>query len=236
MQKPSTLFTGIFGAFIVSCGAMVLIPHSQLASLQPQVQWDEGQNSPSDVYPQKVSTLGREVYVAEGCFYCHSQQVRDPQYGPDAERGWGPRRTVARDYLHEDVPLLGVQRLGPDLANYGWTAKVPQKDGTEKTVHFWRNEHEKDLKKPAERNEQWIYLHLFNPRTVFSDSKCPPYRHMFERKEIGEKPSPNAVHTEGKFEYVPKHEAERLARYLLSLDRSHELKEVTASKPKEAKK
>ena len=122
MQKSVPLFAGIFGAFALSVGAMILIPHSQLASLQPQVQWDEGQNSPSDVYPQQRHMAGREVYVSEGCIYCHSQQVRDPQYGPDAERGWGSRRTVARDYLHEDVPLLGGMRLGPDFSNFGWIA------------------------------------------------------------------------------------------------------------------
>ena len=42
MQKPVPLFAGIFGAFALSVGAMILIPHSQLASLQPQIQWDEG--------------------------------------------------------------------------------------------------------------------------------------------------------------------------------------------------
>jgi cytochrome c oxidase cbb3-type subunit 2 len=237
MQNSSTLFTGIFGAFALSCGVMVLIPHSQLASLQPQVQWDEGQNSPADVYPQQRHMAGREVFVSEGCIYCHSQQVRDPQYGPDMERGWGPRRTVARDYIHEDVPLLGSARLGPDLSNFGWTAKVAQKDGSEKSVGMWRNEHEDDTKKPAARNEQWVYQHLYSPRTLFSDSKCPPYRFLFERKEIGEKLSPNAVAHDEKFEYVPTLEAEHLAQYLLSLDRSHEVKEApTVIKPKEAAK
>ena len=237
MQKPSILFTGIFGAFAISLGAMVLIPNSQLGSLQPQVQWDEGANSPSDVYPQKRTTAGRDVYVSEGCFYCHTQQVRDPQYGPDMERGWGSRRTVARDYLYEDVPLLGNMRLGPDLSNFGWTVKVAQKDGSEKSVGMWRNEPEDDPKRPAVRNAQWIYRHLFNPRTIFSDSKCPPYPFLFEKKEIGEKPSPNAVEFDGKYEFVPTHEAERLAHYLLSLDRTHELKEApTVTKPKEAKK
>ena len=237
MQKPSTLFTGIFGAFALSCGAMVLIPYSQLSSLQPQVQWDEGQNSPADVYPVQRHVAGRDVYVAEGCFYCHSQQVRDPQYGPDIERGWGPRRTVARDYIHEDLPLVGSMRLGPDFANFGWTAKIPQKDGTEKAVRMWRNEHENDSKKPAERDERWIYRHLFTPNSIFSDSKCPPYRHLFELREIGEKPSPNAVASDGKFEYTPTLEAEHLAQYLLSLDRSHELKEApTIIKPQEAAK
>jgi len=237
MHKPITLFTGIFGAFALSCGVMVLIPQRELASIQPQVQWDEGQNAPADAYPQQRSRTGREVYVSEGCFYCHSQQVRDPQYGPDMDRGWGSRRTVARDYLYEDVPLLGDTRLGPDFANFGWTAKVAQKDGSEKSVGMWRNEPEDDTKKPAERNEQWIYRHLFNPRAIYSDSKCPPYRFLFERKEIGEKPSPNAVANDGKFEMVPTLDAEQLAQYLLSLDRSHPLKEApTLIKPKEAKK
>ena len=237
MQTPSTLFTGIFGAFALSVGVMVLIPHSQLAPLQPQIQWDEGQNAPSDVYPVKRHMAGREVYVSEGCFYCHSQQVRDPQYGPDIERGWGARRTVARDYLYEEVPLLGSMRLGPDFSNYGWTAKVAQKDGSEKSAGMWRNEHEDDSKKPAARNEQWIFQHLYNPRAIFSDSKCPPYRYLFESKEIGEKLSPNAVAHNQTHQIVPTHEAERLAQYLLSLDRTHELKEApTVIKPKEAAK
>ena len=237
MQKPSTLFTGIFGAFALSVGAMVLIPHGQLASLQPQIQWDEGQNAPSDVYPVKRHMAGREVYVSEGCFYCHSQQVRDPQYGPDMERGWGSRRSVARDYIHEDVPLLGSMRLGPDFANFGWTAKVAQKDGSEKSIGMWRNEPDDDTKRSSARNEQWIYQHLYNPRAIFSDSKCPPYRFLFERKEIGEKLSPNAVDHDSKFQIVPTPEAEKLAAYLISLDRSHELKEApTVIKPKEAKK
>jgi cytochrome c oxidase cbb3-type subunit 2 len=237
MQKPVPLFAGIFGAFAISCGAMVLIPHRQLASLQPQVQWDEGQNSPGDVFPQPRHMSGRDVYISEGCFYCHSQQVRDPQYGPDMERGWGSRRTVARDYIFEDVPLLGSMRLGPDLSNFGWTAKVAQKDGTEKSTGMWRNEHEDDPKKPAARNEQWIYKHLYSPRTIFTHSKCPPFRFLFEMKEIGEKVSPNAPAHDEKYEWVPTLKAEKLAQYLLSLDHSHELKEApTLIKPKEAKK
>jgi cytochrome c oxidase cbb3-type subunit 2 len=223
MQKPSTLFTGIFGAFAVSCGAMVLIPHSQIGGLQPQVQWEEGKISPDDVYPQKRNLAGEAVYVEYGCFYCHTQQVRDPQYGPDMERGWGVRRTVARDYIHETVPLLGSTRLGPDFANYGSPT--------------WRNEHENDLKKPAKRDAQWIYRHLFNPKTLISDSKCPPYRSLFERKLIGEKPSPNAAASDGTFEFIPTLEAEHLAKYLLSQDRSHEVKEAPiVIKPKEVAK
>jgi cytochrome c oxidase cbb3-type subunit 2 len=62
---------------------------------------------------------GREVYIREGCYYCHTQQVRDPQNSSDLERGWGMRRSVARDYIYENPPLLGSVRIGPDLANIG---------------------------------------------------------------------------------------------------------------------
>ena len=228
MEKPSTLFTGIFGAFILSCGAMVLLPNSQIGALQPQVTWDEGQNSPSDEYPVKLENalghrVGQRTYVENGCFYCHSQQVRDPQYGPDMERGWGIRRTVARDYIHEDVPLLGNSRTGPDLTNFGSAT--------------WRNEPAEDTRKPAKRDAAWVFKHLYAPRTIVKDSNCPPYPYLFERKEVGERPSSDAVAVDGNFQIVPTADARNLAAYLLSLDRTHELKEApTIIKPKEAKK
>lgn len=232
MDKPSTLFTGIFGAFIVSTGAMVLLPHSQLSGLQPQAVWEEGQNSPSDVYPVKIEHSlghrhGERIYVENGCFYCHTQQVRDPQFGPDIERGWGARRTVARDYIYQDTPELGSTRLGPDLSNYGWR----DSDGK----RFWRNEQPNDPLKPAVRDAAFIYKHLFNPRVRTAGSNCPSYRGLFELHEIGSGISPDAVGVEGNKQWLPTASARNLASYLLSLDRSHELKEAPVAK-KEAKK
>lgn len=225
MHKSSTLFTGIFGAFVLSCGAMVLLPHSQIGKLEPQVQWEEGQNSPTDIYPVDVSQEGREVYQSQGCFYCHSQQVRDPQNGPDTDRGWGVRRTVARDYIYENAPMLGSTRLGPDFSNYG------SKD--------WRNEPKDDTKKPAKRDVNWIFEHLYNPKSIVKDSKCPPYRFLFDIKKIDGTKSPLAlnVNVQEGYEVLPTRETEHLAKYLLSLDRSHELKEAkTQAKPEAAKK
>jgi len=56
---------------------------------------------------------GRDIYVAEGCWHCHSQQVRpisneDLRYGPVSH---------AREYhnvLQRPV-LFGTRRVGPDL-------------------------------------------------------------------------------------------------------------------------
>ncbi len=232
MDKPSTLFTGIFGAFLVSTGTMVLLPHSQLSGLQPQVVWDEGQKSPSDMYPVKIEHSqghrhGERVFVENGCYYCHTQQVRDPQFGPDVERGWGARRTVARDYIYQDTPLLGFTRLGPDLGNYGWR----DADGK----RYWRNEQPNDPAKPAVRDAAFIFKHLFNPRARVEDSNCPSYTGLFEKHDIGSGVSPDAVKVENGKQWLPTAKARMLADYLLSLDRSHELKEAPMAK-KEAKK
>ncbi len=228
MEKPSILFTGILGAFIVSCGTMVLMPHGDIGGLLPQVAWDENQPSPSDQYPVKLTggdghLPGQVAYTSNGCFYCHSQQVRDPQYGPDMERGWGIRRTVARDYIFENTPLLGSMRMGPDLANYG--------------SQTWRNEPAEDPKKPTKRDKKWILTHLYQPQTIDNNSKCPPFRYLFETVELGAQPAANAVAIEGNKQVIPTPDAEHIAEYLLRLDRSHELKEAKiVIKPKEAAK
>ena len=57
---------------------------------------------------------GRAVYVANGCSYCHTQQVRplpqDKIYGRPSARG---------DFAYQTPELLGSQRTGPDLTNIG---------------------------------------------------------------------------------------------------------------------
>jgi len=225
MNNSNTLYGGVFAAFAVSCGAMVLLPNSQIGEhhLGPYAaDWDGSQLSVQNTYPTETSFVGRVTYVANGCFYCHTQQVRDPQYGPDLERGWGVRRSVARDYLYEDVPLLGSSRIGPDFANYG--------NGS------WRNEPVDDTKKPQVRNAAWIYRHMFAPKTIVNDSKCPPQPFLFERHEVGSAPSPDAVEVNGKFEYVPTAAMRDLAGYILGQSRSAAVPEAPIVIKKEEKK
>jgi cytochrome c oxidase cbb3-type subunit 2 len=57
---------------------------------------------------------GREVYVANGCSYCHTQQVRPlPQ-----DKVFG-RPSTAGDFTYQTPELLGSERTGPDLTNIG---------------------------------------------------------------------------------------------------------------------
>ncbi len=60
--------------------------------------------------PGESDTNGRAVYVAEGCVYCHTQQVRPIV----TDVGLGPV-SVPGDYAKETPVLIGVQRYGPDL-------------------------------------------------------------------------------------------------------------------------
>ena len=57
---------------------------------------------------------GRDVYVANGCSYCHTQQVRPlPQ-----DKIFG-RPSAPGDFAYQTPELLGSQRTGPDLTNIG---------------------------------------------------------------------------------------------------------------------
>jgi len=222
MNRTLTLIAWIVGSFALSVYALVILPQKQIGGLQPQIAEEDGKIT--DIYPiQNIGIVekGREVYRSEGCIYCHSQQVRDVQNGSDLFRGWGERRTVARDYIFERPPFLGSSRLGPDLANVG-SGK-------------WRNEAENDPRRPAKRNAQWHLLHLYDPKNVITESNMPPYRYLFETRKITGQQSANALDLrkglapEAGFEVVPKPAATALVGYLLSLDRSHPLNEVKSA-------
>jgi cytochrome c oxidase cbb3-type subunit 2 len=117
MKGVTALFLGIFGTFVFSWTGLTLIPNFQIGHLDPQS--DEEQ---TDIYPMPKSGMadrGRKIYVANGCVYCHSQQVRADYAASDIERKWGTRRSAPRDYIFERPALLGKMRVGPDLSNIG---------------------------------------------------------------------------------------------------------------------
>jgi len=57
---------------------------------------------------------GRQVYMREGCGFCHTQFVRDLPM----DRPYG-RPSQPGDYTLENPPMLGTQRTGPDLSDVG---------------------------------------------------------------------------------------------------------------------
>ena len=117
MKGVTPLILGIFGTFAFSWAGLVAIPNAQIGHLDPQMDEEA-----TDVYPAPESGLaerGRKVYIANGCVYCHTQQVRPAYAASDLDREWGVRRSAPRDYLFERPALLGRMRMGPDLSNVG---------------------------------------------------------------------------------------------------------------------
>jgi cytochrome c oxidase cbb3-type subunit 2 len=76
-----------------------------------EIRWVWHESSPYTAREQ----LGRNVYMREGCWYCHSQYVR-PVAGEDQR--WGPISQVG-EYAHDRPHLLSTRRIGPDLTRVG---------------------------------------------------------------------------------------------------------------------
>jgi cytochrome c oxidase cbb3-type subunit 2 len=124
MKGLLPLFIGLFGTFAFSWLGLTVIPNLQIGQLDPQSD-EEG----TDIYPLPKSGMverGRRIYAANGCIYCHSQQVRPDYAASDIDRKWGERRSAPRDYIFDRPVQLGKERMGPDLANVGKRAPAEE--------------------------------------------------------------------------------------------------------------
>ena len=90
------------GVFVL----VVFLPALESEAATPSILADE-----SRLYAEGSDTaVGRDIYIREGCVYCHTQAVRPIV----TDVGLGAV-SVAGDYAHEQPVLLGVARMGPDL-------------------------------------------------------------------------------------------------------------------------
>ncbi len=187
MNNGTSVAIGSAGLLLFAGGMLVLAPGVQLSDVQP----------PDGLEPYTAAEArGRQVYIEEGCMYCHSQQPRDPSQAPDMERGWG-RPSVPADYAYDYPHLLGTMRTGPDLLNIG--ARQP--------------------------SETWHLLHLYQPRAVVPESIMPSFPYLFTVKpEAAEGDTVVAVPDPWGPEegvVVADDRALDLVRYLQSLDRTY---------------
>lgn len=186
MNNESVLLAGGMTMLALATSALVVLPYLQLHDVKPT----------AGIKPYTAAQLrGREVYIANGCIYCHSQQPRDSAFAPDDKRGWG-RVAVAGDYVYDKPHLLGTMRTGPDLMNIG--VRQPSAD--------------------------WHLGHLYQPRAYVRGSIMPSYPYLFDVKdapEAGEKavPLPAGYAPPGKI-VVPTADALDLVAYLQALNRT----------------
>ena len=134
MKGLTALFVGIFGTFAFSWIGLTVIPTWQIGHLNPESD-EEG----TEIYPRPQSGMfqrGAHVYAANGCVYCHSQQVRADYIADDIERKWGNRRSAPRDYIFERPVFLGKMRMGQDLSNIGARAPAPEESPAPAGAHL----------------------------------------------------------------------------------------------------
>ena len=162
-------------------------------------QFQEGNPLPPTPFTIQDGLPLVEANLIAGRWIDKGASVRRVNHPVDADirRGWGFRRTVARDYLLDQPTMLGSMRIGPDLSNIG-------------------------NRRP---DANWHLLHLFQPREVVKNSIMPSYRYLFETRDLhGNGGDSNALRHEGKLvtddqgrQIIPKPEARDLAAYLISL-------------------
>jgi cytochrome c oxidase cbb3-type subunit 2 len=87
-----------------------------LIELVPLMMNREATEPAAGIEPYSPLRLaGRDVYVREGCYNCHSQQVRP--FRSETER-YGPY-SIAGESVYDRPFQFGSKRTGPDLARVG---------------------------------------------------------------------------------------------------------------------
>ncbi len=194
MNRFRWIFAGSILTFVSAWCGLVLLPVWGLGDFEQVPDPGTGEMIPPEL--SSLEERGRDVYVADGCIYCHSQQVHPARARTDIERGWGSRRTVARDYMNHGRAQMGTMRTGPDLSNIG-------------------------VRNPS---ETWHFLHLYNPRITSPGSIMAPFPFLFEKRKTGAGgASPDALQLPPEFapeegyEVVPTEDVRALVAYLQSL-------------------
>ena len=95
---------------------IIAISLGGLVEIVPLIFMDEVTQPAEGVKPYPALELaGRDVYVKEGCYNCHSQMIRP--FRSETER-YGPY-SVAGESVYDRPFQWGSKRTGPDLARVG---------------------------------------------------------------------------------------------------------------------
>ncbi len=116
-------------AFVVAIGGIVeIVPLCYLKSTMennkhPEIMWDrkDGQSlsdwkAGDGIRPYTALELaGRDVYLREGCYLCHSQMIRPFRDEKERYGHW----SLASESMYDHPFQWGSKRTGPDLARVG---------------------------------------------------------------------------------------------------------------------
>ncbi len=95
---------------------------------------------------------GRDIYVREGCYTCHSQMIRP--FRSETER-YG-EYSKAGEFVYDHPFQWGSKRNGPDLA----------REGSDK----------------LRKSDSWHFNHFFDPSSMSPGSIMPTYEWLFDQE------------------------------------------------------
>ena len=100
-----------------------------------------------------LELLGRDIYVAEGCYNCHSQQIR-PLFAETERYG---DYSLPGEFIYDRPFQWGSRRIGPDLAREGG-----------KQSSYWHWEHFREPGSMTEGSVMPAYPHLITSELNYS--------------------------------------------------------------------
>ena len=135
LERKSVRFSLLVFFALIIGGAVEIIPMLKVESNIPKIE---------SVTPYSPLELqGRDIYIANGCYNCHSQMVRPLRYETDR---YGEYSKIG-EFVYDHPFQWGSRRTGPDLARTGYIGS-----STYKTA-IWHYNH---FLKPLEMNPQSI--------------------------------------------------------------------------------
>ncbi len=106
--ERNTILLGVLTLLTVAIGGLVeIVP---LFTIQTTIERVEGMRPYSP-----LELVGRNIYIREGCYVCHSQQIRPLR---DEVERYG-HYSLAAESMYDHPFQWGSKRTGPDLARVG---------------------------------------------------------------------------------------------------------------------
>jgi cytochrome c oxidase cbb3-type subunit I/II len=139
------LFTVLTTVAVLVASAFEIVPTFLIGDNVPRIKTVKPY-TPLELY-------GRDIYLREGCYNCHSQMVRPfidetVRYG---QNGKPAEYSKPGEFIYDHPFQWGSKRTGPDLAREG-----------------------------GRRDELWHLRHFENPRSTSMGSVMPSYPHLLE--------------------------------------------------------
>ena len=223
MKNGFVIFLSVATVLLLSWGALVLAPQMQLGGARQVPVLNS-----TDVYPLArpgTAAQGLQVYRANGCAACHTEQVQQDGVACDVVLLAAGKNPSAVSNLLATLKLTGldegsalsasdriaaaggkvetrIRATGSDIAR-GWGLRhsVAEDFLYDYPVALGSLRVGPDLADVGRRlpDPNWQLQHLYAPRSLVKGSVMPPFRYLFETRKIGAVPSPDARNLPAEF-------------------------------------